>query len=66
MLHKKKNRPGCYDYRGTLVVSHALTVRLKIDADRLSDYSEAGRILPHEQCGLHPARSTAIVLFVYL
>ena len=32
--------------------------------DRLSDFCEARQILPEEQCGLRPARSTIDMLFV--
>ena len=37
---------------------------LKIVANRLSDYCEAHGILPEEQCGFRPERSTVDMLFV--
>ena len=37
---------------------------MKMVAYRLSDYCEAGGILPKEQCGFRPARSTVDMLFV--
>ena len=37
---------------------------LKMVASRLSNYCEAKRILPEEQCGFRPARSTIDMLFV--
>ena len=37
---------------------------LKIVANRLSDYYEAHSILPDEQCGFQPERSTVDILFV--
>ena len=37
---------------------------LKVVASRLSNYCEAEGILPEEQCGFRPARSTIDMLFV--
>ena len=45
------------------LVAHSGKVLLKMVASRLSNYCEAKRILPKEQCGFRPARST-ITLFV--
>ena len=38
-------------------------IALKMVASRLSNYCEAKRILPDEQCGFRPARSTIDMLF---
>ena len=64
MLHKKSDRSDCNNFRGISLVSHAGKVLLKIVANRLSDFCEAQQILPEEQCGFRPARSTIDMLFV--
>ena len=64
VLHKKSDRSDCNNFRGISLVSHAGKVLLKIVANRLSDFSEAQQILPEEQCGFRPARSTIDMLFV--
>ena len=65
MLHKKSNRSDCNNFRGISLVPHAGKVLLKIVANRLSDFfCEAQQILPEEQCGFLPARSTIDMLFV--
>ena len=51
-------------YRWISLVAHSSKVLLKMVAYRLSDYCEAGGILPKEQCGFRPARSTVDMLFV--
>ena len=63
MLHKKSDRSDCNDFRGIPLVSHAGKVLLEIVANRLSDFCEAQRIIPEEQCGFRPARSTIDMLF---
>jgi len=63
-LHKKKDRTDCNNYRGISLVAHAGKVLLKIVASRLSSYCETEHILPEEQCGFRPARSTVDMLFV--
>ena len=64
VLHKKSDRSDCNNFRGISLVSHAGKVLLKIVANRLSDFCEAQQILPEEQCGFRPARSTISMLFV--
>ena len=58
VLHKKMDRSDCSDFRGISLVSQADKVLLKIVANRLSDFCEAQQILPEEQCGFRPVRST--------
>ena len=64
VLHKKKDRTDCNNYRGISLVAHAGKVFLKIVASRLSNYCETKELLPEEQCGFRPARSTIDMLFV--
>ena len=64
VLHKKSDRSDCNNFRGISLVSHAGKVLLKIVANRLSDFCEAQQILPEEQCGFRPVRSTIDMLFV--
>ena len=61
---KKSDRSDCNNFRGISLVSYAGKVLLKIVANRLSDFCEAQQILPEEQCGFRPARSTIDMLFV--
>ena len=62
-LHKKKDRTECGNYRGVSLVAHAGKVLLKIVATRLSAYCEARNLLPEEQCGFRPHRSTTDMMF---
>ena len=64
VLYKKSDRSNCNNYRGVSLLSHAGRVLLKIVANRPSDYCEAHGILPDEQCGFRPERSTVDMLFV--
>ena len=64
VLHKKKDRTECGNYRGIFLVAHAGKVLLKVTAGRLSDYCERENILPEEQCGFRPQRSTVDMMFV--
>ena len=64
VLHKKKDRTECGNYRGISLVAHAGKVLLKVIAGRLSDYCERENILPEEQCGFRPQRSTVDMMFV--
>ena len=60
MLHKKKDRTECGNYRGISLVAHAGKVLLKVIANRLKRED----ILPKEQCGFRPQRSTIDIIFV--
>ena len=64
VLHKKGDKPECGNYRGISLVSHAGKVLLKVVARRLSAYCEAKGLLPEEQCGFRPDRSTTEMMFV--
>ena len=64
ILHKKEDRTECGNYRGISLVAHAGKILLKIIARRLSEYCERVRILPEEQSGFRPNRSTTDTLFV--
>ena len=64
VLHKKKERTECSNYRGLSLVVHAGKVLLKIVANRLGDFCEEAGILPEEQCGFRPQRSTTDMMFV--
>ena len=57
VLHKK-DKAECSNYRGISLVAPAGEVLLKIVAARLSVYCEARNLLPEEQCGFRPHRST--------
>ena len=63
VLHKKKDRTECGNYRGISLVAHAGKVLLKIVTTRLSAYCEARNLLPEEQCGFRPHRSTTDMMF---
>ena len=64
VLHKKGEKTECGNYRGISLVSHAGKVLLKVVARRLSAYCEAKGLLPEEQCGFRPDRSTTDMMFV--
>ena len=64
VLYKKSDRSDCNNFQGISLVSHAGKVLLKIVANRLSDFCEEQQILPEEQRGFRPARSTIDMLFV--
>ena len=64
VLHKKMDRTGCSNYRGLSLVAHAGKVLFKIVANRLGDFCEEAGILPEEQCGFRPQRSTTDMMFV--
>ena len=63
-LHKKKDRSDCNNYQEISLVAHSGKVLLKMVASRLSNYCEAKRMLPKEQWGFRPVRSTIGMLFV--
>ena len=64
VLHKKKDQTECGNYRGISLVVHAGKILLKIIAHRLSEYCERVGILPKEQTGFRPNRSTTDMMFV--
>ena len=64
ILYKTKDRTECSNYRGLAVVAHAGKVLLKIVANRSGDFCEEAGILPEEQCGFRPQRSTTDVMFI--
>ena len=64
VLHKEKDRSECGNYRGIFLVAHDGKVFLKVIAGRLSDYCERENILPEEQYGFRPQRSTVDMMFV--
>ena len=45
-------------------MAHAGKVLLKVNAGRLSDFCEREIILPEQQCGFRPQRSTVDMMFV--
>ena len=63
VLHETKDRTECGNYRGISLVAHAGKVLLKIVATRLSAHCEARNLLPEEQCGFRPHRSTTDMMF---
>ena len=64
VLHKKKDRTECGNYRGISLVAHAGKILLKIIARRLSEYCQRVGILPEEQTRFRPNRSTTDMMFV--
>ena len=64
MRHKKKDRAECGNYRGISLTSHAGEVLLEVIANRLGNYCERDDILPGEQRGFRPQRSTFDMIFV--
>ena len=64
VLHKKKDRTECGNYRGISLEANAGEVLLKVIVGRLCDYCEREAILPEEQCGFKPQRSTVHMMFV--
>ncbi|CAB1099069.1 unnamed protein product [Ectocarpus sp. CCAP 1310/34] len=63
VLYKNGDRSNCNNYRGISLLSHVGKVPIKI-INRLSAFCEANNILPEEQCGFRPGRSTVEMLFV--
>ena len=64
VLHKKKDQTKCGNYRGISLVAHAGKILLKIIACRLSECCERVGMLPEEQSGFRPNRSTTDTMFV--
>ena len=64
VLHRRKDRTECGDYRGISLVAHAGKILLKVIARRLGEYCGRVGILPEEQSGFRPNRSTTGMMFV--
>ena len=64
VTHKKGDETECGKYRGTSLVSYAGKVLLKVVARKLSAYCQMKGLLPEEQCGFRPNRSTTDMMFV--
>ena len=64
VLHKKKDRTECGNYRGISLVAHAGEILLNVIARRLGEYCERVGILPEEQSGFRPNRSAIYMMFV--
>ena len=64
VIHKKKDRIECGNYRGISLVAHAGKILLKINALRPSEYCERVGILPEEQSGFRPNRPTTDMMIV--
>ena len=64
LLHKKKDRTECGNYRGISPVAHAGKIPLKIIARRLSENCERAGILLEKQSGFRPNSSTTDMMFV--
>ena len=58
VLHKKKERTECGNYRGISLVAHAGRILLKVIARHLSVYCQRVGIPPEEHSGFRPNRST--------
>ena len=66
VLHMKKylSVTECGNYRGVSLVAHAGNVLIKVIVGGLRDYCERQNLLPEEQYGLRPQRSTVDIMFV--
>ena len=64
VLHKKKDRAECGNYRGISLVAHAGKILLEIIACHLSEYCKRVGILPDEQSDFRPNHSTTDMMFV--
>ena len=63
IFHKKDNQTECGNYRGISLVPHGGKVLLKDVARRLGPYCETKGLLPDEQYGFRPDRSTIDIMF---
>ena len=64
MLHQNKCRTECGNYRCISLVAHAGKILPKLIAGCVSDYCEREGILPEEECGFRPHRSTVDMIFL--
>ena len=62
VLHEKKDRTECGNYRVISLVAHAGEILLNI-ARRLKEYCERVGILPEEKSSFRPNRSTTDIMF---
>ena len=60
----RSNRTECGNYRGISLVAHDGKILLNITVHCLSEFCERVRILPEEQSGIRPNRSTTEMMFV--
>ena len=58
VLHKKGDTTECGNYRGISLVPQPGKILLNVVAKRLNAYCETKGLLPEEQCGFRPDRST--------
>ena len=63
-LHNKGDKTEHGNYRNISLVSHTSKVLLEVVARRLSAYCEVKGLLPEEQCGFRPNRSTTDMMSV--
>jgi hypothetical protein len=64
VIFKKKDPTMCGNFRGIALTAHAGKALLKIIQMRLSRYAEEHGLMPEEQCGFRPGRSTIDMMFV--
>ena len=64
VLHKKKDRSECGNYRGVSLVAHTGKILLKIIARHFSEYCERMEILSEEQSGSRPNHSITDMMLV--
>ena len=64
VLHKKEESDRVRQLRGISLVTYAGKILLKIIAKHLSEYCERVGILPEEQSGFRPNRSTTDIMFM--
>ena len=64
VLQNKERSDRVWQLQGILLVAHAGKILLKIIACRLSENCERVGVLPEEQSGFRPNRSTADMMFV--
>ena len=57
ILHKKKDRTECGNYRGISLVAHAANALLKIVVHRLGNFCEEPVVFAEEQCGFRLHRA---------
>ena len=64
IFKNKGTKDECGNYRGVSLLDHTGKIVLKIVANRLGQYAEAQGLLPEEQSGFRPKRSTCDMLYV--